>query len=165
MLDSGLSKTVIAEKIGVHNSTIYRETCRGNLNGQYDPDYAEEQYRSKMIEKGQATIFEENPDLAKYVANMILEKKLSPQKIIELLKKEKEYSEIPLSKETIYYNIERGKIPGVTKESLRITSSKIFNNGMICLPRWVMKELNLKDGDFLDLEITKDKKIIYKKTD
>lgn len=165
MLDSGISKRAIAESIGVHHSTIYREIERGNVSGNYDPDYAEEQYQSKLAEKGQTAILDENPELAKHIADMILNQNLSPEKIVTILKKEKRYSKIPLSKETIYYNLDKGRIPGVTRESLRTTSSTIYNGGTICIPRWVLKELDLKDGDILDLEITEDKKIIYKKAD
>lgn len=164
-LDSSISKRSIAESIGVHHSTVYREIERGNVNGKYDPDYAEEQYQSKLAEKGQTAILDANPELAEHIADLILNQRLSPEKIVELLKKEKRFSKIPLSKETIYYNIDKDRIPGVTRDSLRTTSSTLFSNGTICIPKWVLKELDLKDGDVLDLEITPDRKIIYKKAD
>lgn len=62
MLNSGISKRAIADNIGVYHSTIYREIDRGNVNGQYDPDYAEEQYQAKLDEKGQAAILDEKPE-------------------------------------------------------------------------------------------------------
>lgn len=163
MLNSGISKRAIADNIGVHHSTIYREIDRGNVNGQYDPDYAEEQYQAKLAEKGQTAILDENPELAEYIADLILHKKLSPEKIVETLKTEKKFSKMPLSKETIYYNLDKGRIPGVTKESLRTESSTIFNNGQICIPKWVLEKLDLKDGTVLNLEVTEDGKIIYQK--
>ena len=47
MLERGNSKKEIAESIGVHTSTIYREIDRGTVNGHYDPTAAEEAYQEK----------------------------------------------------------------------------------------------------------------------
>ena len=52
MLERGNSKKEIAESIGVHTSTIYREIDRGTVNGHYDPTAAEEAYQEKLAEKG-----------------------------------------------------------------------------------------------------------------
>lgn len=48
MLERGNSKKEIAESIGVHTSTIYREIDRGTVNGHYDPTAAEEAYQDKI---------------------------------------------------------------------------------------------------------------------
>lgn len=45
MLDQGISKRLIAETIGVHHSTVYREIERGTVNETYDPEYAEKKYQ------------------------------------------------------------------------------------------------------------------------
>lgn len=106
-----------------------------------------------------------NPELAAHIAELILNQKLSPERIIEHLKTENKYARIPLSKECIYYNLDKGRIPGVTKESLRTESSTLFSGGQIYIPKWVLEKLNLKDGDILDLTVTNDGKIIYRKRD
>lgn len=163
MLDQGISKRRIAETIGVHHSTVYREIERGTVNETYDPEYAEKKYQEKLAEKGKTAILDDNPQLAKEIADMILNEKLSPEKVVERLKQRKQYAKIPLSKETIYYNLDNGRIPGVTRESLRTSTSKIFSGGQICIPKWVMEEMDLKDGDILRLEVTENNEIIYKK--
>lgn len=162
-LDSGISKRAIADLIGVHHSTVYREIDRGTINGIYDPDYSEEQYQAKMAEKGPTAILTANPDLASYIADLIINEYLSPDKIVTLLRKDKKYKSISLSRETIYNSIEAGLIPNVTKESLRSNSSTIFSGGHVIIPKWVMEKLELKDGDILQLEINDNNEIIYKK--
>jgi len=162
-LDADISKRVIADEIGVHHSTIYREIERGSVNGIYDPDFAEQQYQEKMAEKGPTAILTANPELASYIATLILNERLSPDKIIKTLKNDKKYKNISLSRETIYHSIDAGLIPNVTKESLRSTSSTVFNGGYIAIPKWVLEQLNIKDGDILHLEITDNNEIIYKK--
>lgn len=159
------SKKKIAELLGVNVATVYREIDRGTLGGTYDPNYAERQYRANLQGKGKSSLLDENPELAEYIADLILHKKYSPEKIVTLLKAEKRFSKIPLSKQTIYYNIDNGKIPGVTRASLRKDTSRIFNNGQIIIPQWVLKELNLKDGDTLRFEILEDGKVLYSKAE
>ena len=52
LLDKGTKKVNIARALGIHNATIYREIDRGSINGIYDPDHAEKQYRGHLSEKG-----------------------------------------------------------------------------------------------------------------
>lgn len=165
MLDGGYPIAEIGTKLGYHRSTIYREIERGSVNGIYDPEYSEEQYQLKQAEKGPEAILDANPELAAHIADLILNQKLSPERIIEHLKAEDKYARIPLSKECIYYNLDKGRIPGVTRKSLRTESSTLFSGGQICIPKWVLEKLNLKDGDILDLTVTDDGKIIYQKKD
>ena len=147
MLERGNSKKEIAERIGVHTSTIYREIDRGTVNGHYDP----------------TAVLEENPELANYIAKLILNQKLSPEKIVNVVKENPRFSKISLTKQTIYHSIITGKIPGVTKDSLRTEASTIFSNGQICIPKWVLEALKLKDGDVLDLNLKENGEIVYKK--
>lgn len=163
LLDAGISKQAIAEIIGVHHSTIYREINRGTVKGQYNPEYAETQYQAKLAEKGQTAILDEKPELAAYIADKILREKWSPEKIAAALKEDKRFSKTPLSKEAIYDNLDKGRIPGVTRDALRTEFSTIFNDGQIYIPRWVLRKLDWKDGTVLHLEVTEDGKIIYQK--
>ena len=61
MLKAGSSRKEIAEKIGVHISTIYREEKRGRYihtnsdlteEERYSPDIADEKYRENLKAKG-----------------------------------------------------------------------------------------------------------------
>ncbi len=135
MLHSGFSIAEISNTLGYYRSSIYREIERGSVNGIYDPEYSEHQYQLKLAEKGREAILDANPELATHIADLILNQKLSPEKIVEYLKTEHKYSRIPLSKECIYYHLDKGRIPGVTRESLRTDASTIFSNGQICIPK------------------------------
>ena len=97
MLERGNSKKEIAESIGVHTSTIYREIDRGTVNGHYDPTAAEEAYQEKLAEKGPTAVLEENPELANYIAKLILNQKLSPEKIVNVVKENPRFSKISLT--------------------------------------------------------------------
>ena len=94
---------------------------------------------------------------------MILNQKLSPEKIVNVVKENPRFSKISLTKQTIYHSIITGEIPGVTKDSLRTEASTIFSNGQICIPKWVLEALKLKDGDVLDLNLKENGEIVYKK--
>ena len=50
----------------------------------------------------------------------------------------------------------------MTKDSLRTEASTIFSNGQICIPKWVLEALKLKDGDVLDLNLKENGEIVYK---
>ena len=52
LLDKGTKKVDIARALSIHNATIYREIDRDSINGIYDPDHAEKQYRGHLSEKG-----------------------------------------------------------------------------------------------------------------
>lgn len=107
-----------------------------------------------------------NETLAGYIALLILNDHLSPEKIVNIPKDTNQgFSNTPQTPTTIYNAIDKGLIPGVTRESLQTSSSKLFSDGQICIPKWVLEKLNLKDGDILDLTVTDDGKIIYQKKD
>lgn len=161
LLDAEESVRAIATKIGVHHSSVYREIDKGTVDGAYNPEYAEEQAQLIRADKGRIPILEADPELAAYIAKLILTDHLSPEKIANLINEDSRYSD--LSTSTIYNAIDNGLIPGVTRESLLSTSSTIFNCGQIIIPKWVMEQLNLKDGDILQFELTDNQEIIYKK--
>lgn len=159
--DTKISARVIADKIGVHHSTISREIKKGMVDGSYNPEYAEEQAQLARADKGRVPILESDPQLAVRIADMILNEHLSPEKISNIIKEDSQFDNV--SVKTIYNAIDNGLIPDVTRESLRSTSSTIFSGGQIQIPKWVMDQLDLKDGDILQLEISADSEIIYKK--
>ncbi len=159
--DAKTPARAIADKIGVHHSTVSREIKKGMIDGTYNPEYAEEQAQLARAEKGRVPILESDTQLAALIADMILSKHLSPEKIANIIKADNRYENVSIN--TIYNAIDKGLIPGVTRESLRSTYSTIFSGGQIQIPKWVMEQLNLKDGDILQFEISADNEIIYKK--
>ena len=74
-----------------------------------------------------------------------------------------QFSDIPQPPKTIYTAIDRGLIPGVSREDLLQRTSRVYSGGQICIPRWVLEKLDIKDGDVLELEITDDGSLIYRK--
>ncbi len=165
MLESGCNVCDIADSLGFHFTVVYREIARGNLEGNYNPYYAQSLYEKNSKRKGRIGILSDM-GLAKYISDLILTEHLSPEKIVALLAEDdKGFSDVPQSKNTIYSAIDKGLIPDVTRESLFPKVSTVFSGGQVCIPKWVLDKLNIKDGDELLLEVTKNNEIIYKKAD
>lgn len=165
MKENGHTVIEIANALGVHRATIYNELKRGTVNSQYDPYYSQEASESNLGKGGPENKLS-NETLAEYIASLILNDHLSPEKIVNLLKdNSRGFSDIPQTPNTIYNAIDKGLIPGVTRESLQVSCSKLFSGGQITIPKWVLEKLNLKDGDILNLTVTDDGKIIYQKKD
>lgn len=165
MLDSGKDIYEIADTLNVHRVTIYKELKRFDSLADYNPFYAQSLYEKKSRNKGRKGILSDT-NLAKYISDLILTEHLSPEKIVKVLAENAErFSNVPRSAKTIYSAINKGLIPNVTRESLLPKVSTVFSGGHVCIPQWVLDKLNIKDGDELLLEITKDNEIIYKKID
>ena len=164
MIDNGCSVKDIAEKLGVHQATIYREKKRFEAPCKYDPKLAHNTYLKELKNKGRASKLELDKALAKYISKLILEESLSPEKIIKRLKDEN-YQNVP-SKSTIYAAIDSGLIPSVTRETLLLKRKKthMFSNGLIKIPKWICEELDLKDDEDLDID-TVDGRIIINKSE
>lgn len=162
LLDAGCKKTEIARALNVHNATIYREIERGNENGIYNPNYSEERYRQQLFRKGAQPLLSINPELAEYIAKLILEEKLSPAQIICKLSEKKGFDVVPKSRNTIYSAIDAGLIPGVTRENLNTDVTTVFNDGTIHISKWVRSLMDINDGDELHFEVIGDKLIFSK---
>lgn len=137
MLDSGCSILEVANALDVHRSAVYQEIERGGREGGYDPYYAQSLYDGRLKKKGRSECKLSNKDLAEYISELILTEHLSPEKIVDLLAEN-----------------DKGVIPNVTRESLLSKSCTIFSGGQICIPKWVLDKLEIRDGDTLQLEVT-----------
>lgn len=165
MLDSGHSISDIANSLKYNHVTIYKEIKRCDSREEYNPYYAQSLCEKSIKNRGRVGKLSDM-ELAKYISDLILIKHLSPEKIVALLKKDNRgFSDVPRSANTIYSAIDKGLIPGVTRETLLTNISTVFQNGHICIPKWVLDKLNIKNGDELLLEVTEDNKIIYKKVE
>lgn len=161
MLNSGVSVDKIAIHLNRHRSSIYREISLGKKDGKYSAEVAQEYALMQQKEKGRPTLLEANPNLCKYISRLILEDKLSPAKIVQKLKDEG-YS-YPSAYHTIYSAIDNGLIPNVTREAMRDKRTHMFSDGLIRLPLWVRKELELKNNEDLIIDIV-DGKIVVEKS-
>ena len=163
MLDNEYSLKEIAEKLGVHISTIYREIKRFEKPSQYNPEIAQYVYSKELEAKGRKPKLQLDPNLAKYISQLILQESLSPVEIIDRLRLEN-YPNFPSSKTTIYAAIDSGLIPSVTRETLLLKRKRthMFSNGLIKIPKWICEELDLKDNEELYIDIADGKIIINK---
>lgn len=161
MLNCGYTNAEIAQIIGVHKSTIYREINRGSVNEEYDPDLSEELYRQQLSEKGATSIVCISPELSEYIAHLILKEHMSLLKIVEVLAQEKKFDTFPKSVQTIYTAVDNGLIPGVTRDSLNPDTTTVYNN-QVHLVKWVRNLMNISDGDVLRFEVVEDKLIFMK---
>lgn len=162
LLDIGCSKADIAEKLGVHIATIYRELTRGDVDGGYDPDYAEGAYREMIATRGSKSVIDWNPNLREAIANFILKDKLSVEQVVDRLQQSKEFETYPTTKQTLYSAIDKGLIPGVTRDSLKSDTTVVFSDGLIHIAKWIRDEIGLEDGDQMKAEV-KGNQIIYTK--
>lgn len=163
LLECGYKKTDIAAQLGIHNATIYREIKRGTVNGEYNPDYAEERRQALWKNKGSTPIVSEDTELARVIAKLILEDKLSVAQVLERLQAEGTFKVLPQSRPTLYRSIDKGYIPGVTRDSLRPDRTVVFHDGQVHIAKWVRETLNIHDGDTLSFEIDRGR-IVFSKT-
>lgn len=163
MLDNGYNPLHIANALGFTNPSIYREIALGSVNGQYDPTFAQRQSEARAANKGAPALLSPNSELALYISRAILEEHLSPERIIEKLRKESEYGRFPKSVRTIYSAIDKGMIPGVTRDTLKSYCTTVFNNGHVCLPKWLRESMHISDGDNLYIQVDKETITLTKK--
>ena len=163
MLDSGDSKLAIAKALGICRSSVYNELERGNINGGYDPEYAENIKQVNSSKKGPQPMLADNPELVRRIATMILDEHLSPERIIDRLKQEEVANgEFPLSPNTIYSAIDKGLIPGVTRDSLNADKTSIYDD-VLRFPSWFRNRLRIQDGDIFRFEVSDTGQIILTK--
>jgi len=162
MLDNGYSKAEIAEKIGVHRSSIYNELNRNSKpDGTYDPDYAQELCSEKLSKRAPDPILVQNPEMARFIADKILKEHLSPESIEALIADT--FPNQTVSRGTIYHAIDDGLIPGVTRESLNSPTTVMFSGGQLRLPGWAMEKTGFSDGDRFEIDTDTKGQITFKK--
>lgn len=127
---AGLGKKAIAEQMGVHLSTIYREWDRGkyeHLNSDYTREWrysaekAEAVHQLNMTAKGAPLKIGSNFAVAEFIERMIIEEHYSPAAVCALLREDKYLSEygVTFCRATIYKYIDDGNIfPNVTNRDL-----------------------------------------------
>ncbi len=153
MLDEGQSKSSIARAVGANRATIYREIERGTVQGTYDPEYAQRAYRSQLAQKGARPMLASDPELAQYIAHLILEERLSLTRVRARLRETSQFETVPRSRMTLYAAIDRGLIPGVTRDSLNANMVTVSAGGQVRLAQWVRNQLGIREGGFLQFQV------------
>ncbi len=150
----------IAQNIKHNISTVYREIRRGTVKGKYDPYLADEKVKAINRCKGAKGII--SKEVAEIISQLILNEALSPEKVIIRLREMNLNFEVPTSTRTIYSAIDKGIIPNVSRSDLHKnkTTTHVFSNGMIRIPKWIIEKTNIKDGDIASFEFVNNEIII-----
>lgn len=135
--NAGLSAKEIAEEVGVHISTIYRELKRGEyekINTElitcksYSSDLAQMKYEENLRAKGGDLKIGNDIGLAEYIENKILNEKYSPGAVIGSIKRDHLIFSVTLSKSTIYSYIDKGIFMHLSNKDLPVKRNKKNTN-------------------------------------
>ena len=129
----GTSPRVMAEKLGVHISTIYRELKRGQyepLNSdytteqRYSPDIAEEKNQANLRAKGAPLKIGSDHEYAQYIEYKIRVEKYSPRAVLGEIKRQGVEFSTSISAPTLYRYIEQGVFLTITNDNLPVKRNK-----------------------------------------
>lgn len=140
MLKAGSSRKEIAEKIGVHISTIYREEKRGRYihtnsdlteEERYSPDIADEKYRENLKAKGPDLKIGKDHKLAEYIEDKIVNEDYSPGAVLGEIKQKGIQFDTTISKTTLYSYIDKDVFAGITNKDLPVKGTRRKKNKKI----------------------------------
>lgn len=127
-LKSKMTVKEIAGFMGKSERTIKREIARGTvtlINSDltervvYDAWLAQQDYLEKSKKKGPTPKILEDDDLLETIRHMIVEDELSPDVVVNKLRKSQVFDYVPCTT-SVYTYIDRGYIPGVTNKNLTV---------------------------------------------
>lgn len=133
MLRDGKGKKEIAERIGVHESTIYREEKRGRYvhrnsdwteEERYSPDIAHQKYRENLKAKGPDLKIGNDQKLADYIERKIANDGYSPEAVLGEIKQKGMEFKTTISKTTLYRYIDIGLFINITNKDLPVKCRK-----------------------------------------
>lgn len=131
--NAGKSPKEVAEIIGVHISTIYRELKRGqyeHLNTdyttetRYSPDIAQERYRENLHAKGPDLKIGKDHKLAEFIETKIADEKYSPAAVLGEIETQGLLFSTSISVSTLYSYIDKGVFFRVTNKDLPVKSTR-----------------------------------------
>lgn len=129
----GVKPALMAEKLGVHISTIYRELKRGqyeHLNSdytteqRYSPDIAEEKNQANLRAKGAPLKIGSDHEYAQYIEYKIRVEKYSPRAVLGEIKRQGVEFSTTISAPTLYRYIEQGVFLTITNDNLPVKRNK-----------------------------------------
>lgn len=129
----GIKPRVMADKLGVHISTIYRELKRGEyerLNSdyttekRYSPDIAEDKYQEHLRAKGAPLKIGSDHEYAQYIEYKIRVEKYSPRAVLGEIKRQGVEFNTTISAPTLYRYIEQGVFLTITNKNLPVKRNK-----------------------------------------
>lgn len=131
MLMAGIPIKKIADIIGVHRSTVYREKKRARYKHRntdwteverYAPETAEKLYREKLKKKGRTLKIENDKEFIEFVEKKIGNEKLSPE--AALLKARDKNFKTRICVTTLYSYIDKGIFFNITNKELPVKKYK-----------------------------------------
>ena len=132
--NDGKAPKEIAEVVGVHISTIYRELQRGQYTHRnsdwteetrYSSDLGEMKYRANLAAKGADLKIGNDHRLAEYIETKIADEKYSPEAVLGEIKAQGlQFNTEIKSKNTIYSYIEKGIFLRLTNKDLPVKGDK-----------------------------------------
>lgn len=129
----GTSPRVMAEELGVHISTIYRELKRGRYErldselftiNRYSPDIAEEKYRENLKAKGAGLKIGNDHEYAAYLEYKVSAEKYAPGAVLGEIKRKGIIFDTTISKTTFYRYIDDGVFLTLTNKDLPVKRNK-----------------------------------------
>lgn len=123
----------IADKLGVHQSTVYRELKRGRyikLNTHleekvsYSPDIAEMRYRANLAAKGVELKIGQDREYANYIEKKIRDDNYSPEAVLGEIKAKGLKFKTSICVTTLYSYIDKDVFLTITNKSLPVKKNK-----------------------------------------
>ncbi len=132
-LRDGKEPKEIADALGVHISTIYREKKRGEYTHRnsdwteetrYSSDLGEMKYRANLAAKGPDLKIGNDHELAEYIEHRIADDKLSPAAVLGEIKANGLSFATTICVNTLYSYVEKGVFLRLTNKSLPLKGDK-----------------------------------------
>ena len=123
----------IANAVGVHYTTVWRELKRGMVTQRtyelidrevYCADVAERKYRENLTAKGPDLKIANDRELAGYLEDLMLNEKYSPAAALAKIKEDGRAFSVQISKWTLYSYIEKGVVRSRTGKDLPMGGEK-----------------------------------------
>lgn len=123
LYNAGLSPKEIAEQLGFHFVTIYRELKRGKTQKRntdwtestiYSPDLSQQKAEENKKLKGRKLKIGNDYAFADYVEDKIINEKYSPAAVLAIIKREEKEFETTICLTTLYNYIKKGVFLNVT---------------------------------------------------
>ena len=133
MLNTGHSVREIADFLGFHRSSIYREIKRGKYEHlrsdyqtefRYSSDLAQEDREYKKAATGRNVKIGYDRELANFLEHLILEEDLSPEAALFYIKKNSIRFDTTISVRTVYRYIDHGIFLRLTNKNLPVKGRK-----------------------------------------
>lgn len=126
-LKEGLKPLQIADRLHVHNTTIYRELKRGtytHLNSdltteeRYSPEIAQQKYDEQLKAKGGDLKIGDDHELAEFIEKKIADEGFSPAAVVGEIKRLGLTFQTEISEKTIYNYIDKGVFLRLERKNL-----------------------------------------------